>query len=46
MPSPIAGMDFYLEGRRFSADLDDGLIFVMKEGLQARWPPAFYAGIS
>jgi len=43
MPSPFPGMDPYLESPDWFPDLHDGMIFSIKEGLQALLPRSYYA---
>lgn len=43
MPSPFPGMDPWLEGETVFPDLHDGLIFLLKEALNAVLPPAYNA---
>jgi hypothetical protein len=45
MPSPIPGMDPFLEDPAVFPDLHDSLIFCLREALNARLPEPYYAGI-
>lgn len=46
MPSPIPGMDPFLEDPAVFPDLHDSLIFCLREALDAQLPAPYYAGIA
>ncbi len=46
MPSPLPGMDPFLEDPAVFPDLHDSLIFCLRESLNEQLPPPYYAGIA
>ena len=46
MPSPFPGMDPFLEHPSIFPDLHDSLITYLRDELNARLPPPYFAGIA